>query len=259
VTLHHFAGLIGAAWQENDYLWGRLDAARLGLRRFGAWPDPGHASTSYEPAGMAGAHLRPDLRRRRAAGADRDRSLATQSKRSASVSTQRGDAAVAGIVVQHASWRRGESNLRIAQTWLRRRKRPLGGSTTHAFRAGGRCHQNCGQVLPRERFDGRDLTGCPINVWPCDTGRTRVGHLIGDSAARQSGDPAKYELAGSHCVVGVTLPDMPVSAAGSPRPVTGESNGSPPSATRPRLLSVDAARYRVRIFFLRRVTVVRKR
>jgi len=40
------------------------------------------------------------------------------------------------------------------------------------------------------------------------------------------GDPAKYELAGPHCVAGVTFPDWPASAAGSPRPATGEAGGS---------------------------------
>ena len=32
VTLHHFGGFVDASWRENDYLWGRLDAAELILR-----------------------------------------------------------------------------------------------------------------------------------------------------------------------------------------------------------------------------------
>jgi hypothetical protein len=32
VTLHHFGAFLDAAWRENDYLWGRLDAAELILR-----------------------------------------------------------------------------------------------------------------------------------------------------------------------------------------------------------------------------------
>jgi len=58
-----------------------------------------------------------------------------------------------------------------------------------------------------------------------------------------------YEIGEASLCRGVTRPDWTVSAAGSPRPVTGESNGPSPSVTGSRLLSVAAARYRVGIFF----------
>jgi hypothetical protein len=58
-----------------------------------------------------------------------------------------------------------------------------------------------------------------------------------------------YEIGEASLCRGVTRPDWTVSAAGSPRPVTGESNGPSPSVTGSRLLSVAAARYRVGTFF----------
>lgn len=74
VTLHHFGGFVDAARWENEYLWGRLDAAELGLRMLRS-SAPGQTqvtpTTLYQPAEMAGEQLRPDLRRSRAAGAGR--------------------------------------------------------------------------------------------------------------------------------------------------------------------------------------------
>ena len=67
-----------------------------------------------------------------------------------------------------------------------------------------------------------------------------LGRAIND------GDPAKYELAGSHLVAGVTSPDWPASAAGSLRPVTGEAGGSGRQLQDLVYCPVDAARYRVR-------------
>jgi len=58
-----------------------------------------------------------------------------------------------------------------------------------------------------------------------------------------------YEIGEASLCRGMTLRDWTVSAAGSPRPVTGQANGPSPSVTGPRLLSVAAARYRVGIFF----------
>lgn len=46
VTLHHFGAFLDAEWRENDYLWGRLDAAELILRTL----HEGRTSTPQEPA-----------------------------------------------------------------------------------------------------------------------------------------------------------------------------------------------------------------
>jgi patatin-related protein len=64
VSLHHFGGFIDAAWRENDYLWGRLDAAELVLRmlRSSAPGRPQVTPTTAEQAvGLAGPHLRSAL------------------------------------------------------------------------------------------------------------------------------------------------------------------------------------------------------
>lgn len=43
VALHHFGGFTDPAWRENDYLWGRLDAAELILRTLRTAHSPGPA------------------------------------------------------------------------------------------------------------------------------------------------------------------------------------------------------------------------
>lgn len=45
MTLHHFGAFLDAGWRENDYLWGRLDAAELILRTL----HEGRTSTPQEP------------------------------------------------------------------------------------------------------------------------------------------------------------------------------------------------------------------
>ena len=64
VSLHHFGGFIDAGWRENDYLWGRLDAAELLLRMLRT-SAPGHppvTPTSPEhAAAIAGRWLGPAL------------------------------------------------------------------------------------------------------------------------------------------------------------------------------------------------------
>jgi patatin-related protein len=47
VTLHHFGAFLDARWRENDYLWGRLDAAELILRTL----HEGQVATPEEPGG----------------------------------------------------------------------------------------------------------------------------------------------------------------------------------------------------------------
>jgi predicted acylesterase/phospholipase RssA len=47
VTLHHFGAFLDAGWRENDYLWGRLDAAELILRTL----HEEHMATPEEPGG----------------------------------------------------------------------------------------------------------------------------------------------------------------------------------------------------------------
>ena len=65
VSLHHFGAFQDAAWRENDYLWGRLDAAELVLRTLRATGSPGTyqpaPATPDEAAGQAGPRLRPAL------------------------------------------------------------------------------------------------------------------------------------------------------------------------------------------------------
>ncbi len=64
VSLHHFGGFIDAAWRENDYLWGRLDAVELILRMLGESRPEVRASTPTsrgEAADQAGPRLRPAL------------------------------------------------------------------------------------------------------------------------------------------------------------------------------------------------------
>lgn len=65
VTMHHFGAFTDAAWRENDYLWGRLDAAELILRTLRATGSPDEyqptPKTPEEAAGQAGRHLRPAL------------------------------------------------------------------------------------------------------------------------------------------------------------------------------------------------------
>lgn len=64
VSLHHFGGFVDAAWRENDYLWGRLDAAELVLRMLRS-SAPGQAqvtpTTPHQAADLAGPQLRPAL------------------------------------------------------------------------------------------------------------------------------------------------------------------------------------------------------
>jgi patatin-related protein len=64
VSLHHFGGFVDASWRENDYLWGRLDAAELVLRLLtstgSASPD-GTPLTAADAAAQAGPQLRPAL------------------------------------------------------------------------------------------------------------------------------------------------------------------------------------------------------
>ena len=64
VSLHHFGGFVDAAWRENDYLWGRLDAAELVLRMLRS-SAPGQTqvtpTTRSQAAELAGAQLRPAL------------------------------------------------------------------------------------------------------------------------------------------------------------------------------------------------------
>lgn len=61
VSLGHFAAFVSAEWRENDYLWGRLDAAELILRTLNS---SGHAvadsltSTREEAITQAGRQLR---------------------------------------------------------------------------------------------------------------------------------------------------------------------------------------------------------
>jgi hypothetical protein len=47
VTLHHFGAFLDTGWRENDYLWGRLDAAELILRTL----HEEHMATPEEPGG----------------------------------------------------------------------------------------------------------------------------------------------------------------------------------------------------------------
>ena len=64
VSLHHFGGFIDAAWRENDYLWGRLDAAELILRMLGESRPGVRASTPTsgdQAAGQAGPRLKAAL------------------------------------------------------------------------------------------------------------------------------------------------------------------------------------------------------
>ena len=64
MSLHHFGGFIDAAWRENDYLWGRLDAVELILRMLGESRPGVRASTPTsrsEAADQAGPRLRPAL------------------------------------------------------------------------------------------------------------------------------------------------------------------------------------------------------
>ncbi|MEO7746786.1 MAG: DUF3376 domain-containing protein, partial [Actinomycetota bacterium] len=64
VSLHHFGGFVDAAWRENDYLWGRLDAVELLLRMLGESRPEAQASTPTslgEAADQAGPRLRPAL------------------------------------------------------------------------------------------------------------------------------------------------------------------------------------------------------
>ncbi|WP_426566441.1 patatin-like protein [Angustibacter sp. McL0619] len=64
VSLHHFGGFADAAWRENDYLWGRLDAAELLLRTLRS-STPGQSPPtprdSADAARLAGPRLRPAL------------------------------------------------------------------------------------------------------------------------------------------------------------------------------------------------------
>jgi hypothetical protein len=64
VTLHHFGGFIDASWRENDYLWGRLDAAELILRTLRQSGQPSSAQANLTPAEaitQAGDELKPAL------------------------------------------------------------------------------------------------------------------------------------------------------------------------------------------------------
>jgi patatin-related protein len=64
VTLHHFGGFIDASWRENDYLWGRLDAAELILRTLRQTDQPSSAQANLTPAAaitQAGDELKPAL------------------------------------------------------------------------------------------------------------------------------------------------------------------------------------------------------
>jgi patatin-related protein len=65
VTLHHFGAFTEAAWRENDYLWGRLDAAELILRTLRDTGSPvgsvAPPATAAEAAASAGPQLRPAL------------------------------------------------------------------------------------------------------------------------------------------------------------------------------------------------------
>ncbi len=64
VSLFHFGGFVDAAWRENDYLWGRLDAAELLLRmlRSSAPGQPQRpAADAAEAAVFAGPRLRGAL------------------------------------------------------------------------------------------------------------------------------------------------------------------------------------------------------
>jgi len=66
VSLSHFGAFVAAEWRENDYLWGRLDAAELILRTLnasgGATVDATPLSaTRKEAADEAGRHLRRAL------------------------------------------------------------------------------------------------------------------------------------------------------------------------------------------------------
>ncbi len=73
VSLRHFGGFIDAAWRENDYLWGRLDAAELLLRmlRSSAPGNPQRTpADAAEAAELAGPRLRGALRA--VLGAERD-------------------------------------------------------------------------------------------------------------------------------------------------------------------------------------------
>ncbi len=64
VSLHHFGGFVDAAWRENDYLWGRLDAAELVLRMLRS-SVPGQPQVTpadaVQAARLAGRWLRPAL------------------------------------------------------------------------------------------------------------------------------------------------------------------------------------------------------
>jgi patatin-related protein len=64
VSLHHFGGFVDASWRENDYLWGRLDAAELLLRMLrssGAGQVQTTPADAAEAAAQAGPQLRPAL------------------------------------------------------------------------------------------------------------------------------------------------------------------------------------------------------
>lgn len=65
VSLFHFGGFVDAAWRENDYLWGRLDAVELLLRMLRS-SRPGQPQRlpddAAEAADAAGPQLRGALR-----------------------------------------------------------------------------------------------------------------------------------------------------------------------------------------------------
>jgi patatin-related protein len=62
VSLHHFGGFVDAAWRENDYLWGRLDAAELVLRLLRSTAGPPQTPLDAgQAAAQAGPQLRPAL------------------------------------------------------------------------------------------------------------------------------------------------------------------------------------------------------
>ncbi|GAB3593887.1 hypothetical protein GCM10027446_16810 [Angustibacter peucedani] len=61
VSLHHFGGFVDASWRENDYLWGRLDAAELLLRMLRS-SAPGHAQQTPKDAAEAAELAGPRLR-----------------------------------------------------------------------------------------------------------------------------------------------------------------------------------------------------
>jgi patatin-related protein len=61
VSLHHFGGFIDASWRENDYLWGRLDAAELLLRMLRS-SGPGHEQAVPADAAQAAAQAGPRLK-----------------------------------------------------------------------------------------------------------------------------------------------------------------------------------------------------